>query len=87
MIILSNTPYVSERLEEEELWGLEVEFEPELIFRYEDEEFRLETIQDITSFVFGSLERERLTPKGPKLRWILDKLFPMPLVDYGLNYI
>ncbi|MCD6505215.1 GNAT family N-acetyltransferase [Candidatus Poribacteria bacterium] len=80
-------PYVSERLEEDELWGLEIEFEPDLIFRYEDEEFRLETIQDITAFVFGSLERERPTPKGPKLSRILDKLFPMPLVDYGLNFI
>ena len=80
-------PYVSERLDEDELWGLEIEFEPDLIFRYEDEEFRLETIQDITAFVFGSLEHERPTPKGPKLSRILDKLFPMPLVDYGLNYI
>ena len=84
---VSIEPYISERLTEEELWNLEVEFEPELTFRYRDEEFKLSSDQDVTAFIFGSIERERPTPQTPNLSKILGKLFPMPLVDYGLNYI
>jgi len=80
-------PYFSERLTEEELWNLEVDFEPELTFRYKGEEFKLSCIEDVTAFIFGSIERERPTPQTPNLSRTLSKLFPMPLVDYGLNFI
>lgn len=80
-------PYVSERLDDDEIWGLELDFEPELLFRYEDEEFKLSSPQEVTAFIFGSLEHKRPVPRTPNLSRILRKLFPMPLVDYGLNYI
>lgn len=67
---------------------------PELRFQYGGQRFRMSGIERITAFVFGSLEGEfrdmrpeEVKGSAPELGELLAALFPMPLVDYGLNYV
>lgn len=66
---------------------------PELRFRYRGQKFGVSGIDRITAFFFGSLEGqlrslpEEIKGSAPELGQLLAKAFPMPLVDYGLNYV
>jgi len=67
---------------------------PELKFGYRGQGLRLSGIERITAFVFGSLEGglegvkpDEMKGSAPELGELLATLFPMPLVDYGLNYV
>jgi predicted N-acetyltransferase YhbS len=79
--------FIHDRLEAEEKDKLSVGHDGGVLFRFEKESFRLSTGPDISAFLFGSVERKPLIPESPALNKILGKLFPLPLVDYGLNYI
>ncbi len=60
----------------------------ELSFTYMDQKFSIRGIDEITSFIFGSVEKQqKLKHANSKLEDMLNSIFPMPLVDYGLNYL
>lgn len=66
---------------------------PELKFEYKGQRFGVSGTERITAFIFGSLEGQlRMKPdkmmeSAPELGELLATVFPMPLVDYGLNYV
>lgn len=76
-----------ERLGAETDRALRISAGPTVRFRLEGEEFSLEKDEDVAALVFGS--REWKTPRVPKpaLRSALGRLFPLPLADYGLDYV
>jgi len=60
----------------------------ELSFTYMDQKFSIRGIDEITSFIFGSVEKQqKLKHANSELEDMLNSIFPMPLVDYGLNYV
>jgi len=60
----------------------------ELSFTYMDQKFSIRGIDEITSFIFGSVEKQqKLKHANSELEGMLNSIFPMPLVDYGLNYV
>lgn len=59
----------------------------DLSFECGEERFRINGIDKITAFILGSLEIERIQPEGLEPKNMLNTIFPIPLVDYGLNYV
>jgi hypothetical protein len=53
----------------------------------EGEEHRVTGFEDLTTLLFGSPERPAPLPAGGPIRDLLERILPVPLVDYGLNYI
>jgi GNAT superfamily N-acetyltransferase len=51
------------------------------------EEHRVEGLEDLTALLFASPERPAPLPARGPLRDLLARLLPIPLVDYGLNYV
>jgi len=89
-------PYITEILGTERRGDLTITYRPnppELRFKYREQRFGVNGTERITAFVFGSLEGQmRVVPEemkesAPELGELLAKAFPMPLVDYGLNYV
>ncbi len=58
-----------------------------LVFRFGTESFAVRGLEEVTAFLFGSIERQAARPDPGSLRSALDAVFPIPLPDYGLNYI
>jgi hypothetical protein len=82
--------YIAEAIGMERRKGLVISFDPdkpELSFEYSGGRFGISGIDRITAFIFGSVEmRQQAQPESPDLKGLLGAIFPMPLVDYGLNY-
>ncbi|MHC4592445.1 MAG: hypothetical protein ACYS8L_07100, partial [Planctomycetota bacterium] len=84
-------PLFAERLGAKRAAGLDLEAGEPLRITYENEEVVVGSMSDMTNLVF--LPPHRRHELGPglhgesKLGGILRELFPLPLVDYGLNYI
>jgi predicted N-acetyltransferase YhbS len=57
------------------------------VFRLGTESFAVHGLAEVTAFLFGSIERQAAKPAPGSLRSTLDAAFPIPLPDYGLNYI
>jgi hypothetical protein len=57
------------------------------VFRLGVESFAVRGLEEVTSFLFGSLERQAVQPAAGALRSRLATALPIPLPDYGLNYI
>jgi len=57
------------------------------VFRLGCESFTVRGLEEVTAFLFGSIERRALWPEAGPLRSRLEAVFPIPLPDYGLNYI
>ena len=51
------------------------------------EAHRVEGFEDLTALLFGSPERTAPLPASGPIRELLAGILPVPLVDYGLNYI
>ncbi len=51
------------------------------------ESFDVRGLDEMTAFLFGSIERQPVLPVPGPLRAALESGFPIPLPDYGLNYI
>jgi GNAT superfamily N-acetyltransferase len=51
------------------------------------ESFDVRGLDEVTAFLFGSVERQPLMPGPGPLRAALESGFPIPLPDYGLTYI
>ena len=66
---------------------------PELTFEYAKERLKISGFDRITAFVFGTIEEplqvetDEVKATVPELGKLLTTIFPMPLVDYGLNYV
>jgi predicted N-acetyltransferase YhbS len=56
-------------------------------FRLGTESFAVRGLAEVTAFMFDSIERLAARPGPGSLRSALDAVFPIPLPDYGLNYI
>jgi GNAT superfamily N-acetyltransferase len=70
----------------EEYKKLTVKFEPSLSLRYDEETLDIPK-DDTPILIFGSVEKKIDIPeKLNKIKRIIDTIFPIPLVDYGLNY-
>ncbi|MCX7031052.1 MAG: GNAT family N-acetyltransferase, partial [Spirochaetes bacterium] len=57
------------------------------VFRLGTESFTVRGLDEVTAFMFGSIEKQAALPGPGPLRLALDTAFPIPLPDYGLNYI
>jgi GNAT superfamily N-acetyltransferase len=57
------------------------------VFRHGVEAFAVRGLEEVTAFLFGSIERRAVRPGPGPLRARLEAAFPIPLPDYGLNYI
>ncbi|MGQ9514885.1 MAG: GNAT family N-acetyltransferase [Thermoproteota archaeon] len=82
--------YITEVIGEEKRRELSIKYDSEkseLSFEYMKQRFDIRGIDQITTFVFGSVEKQRLRSNDSELIELLNMAFPMPLVDYGLNYI
>jgi hypothetical protein len=51
------------------------------------ESFEVRGLDEVTALLFGSIERQSVLPGSGPLREALESGFPIPLPDYGLNYI
>jgi hypothetical protein len=70
----------------EEYNNFSVEFNPPVTFRFKDERFFIKE-EDLPALIFGSIEKKIEVPEYlPMIKKIFQILFPIPLVDYGLNY-
>ena len=58
-----------------------------LVFRHGTESFAVRGLDEVTAFLFGSVERQPALPGHGPLRSALQAAFPIPLPDYGFNYI
>jgi GNAT superfamily N-acetyltransferase len=58
-----------------------------LAIRLAGKEHRVEGFEDLTTLLFGSSERPSPLPADGPVRDLLARILPIPLVDYGLNYI
>ena len=58
-----------------------------LAIRLAGEEHRVQGFEDLTALLFGSSERPAPPPVYGPIRDLLGKILPIPLVNYGLNYI
>jgi len=78
-------PYFRRMLGEEHT-NFSVEFNPPITFRFKDERFFIKE-EDLPALIFGSIEKKIEIPEYlPMIKKIFEMLFPIPLVDYGLNY-
>jgi len=57
------------------------------VFRLGSESFAVRGLEEVTAFLFGSIERQAAMPDPGPLRSRLEAAFPIPLPDYGLNYL
>jgi GNAT superfamily N-acetyltransferase len=57
------------------------------VFRLGTQSFAVRGLEEVTAFLFGSIERNAAQPGPGPLRARLEAAFPMQLPDYGLNYI
>jgi len=57
------------------------------VFRLGGESFAVRGLEEVTAFLFGSMERQAAFPGPGHLRSRLEAVFPIPLPDYGFNYI
>ncbi|MGB9681774.1 MAG: GNAT family N-acetyltransferase [bacterium] len=65
---------------------LTIKFEPSLSLTYDEETLDIPK-DDAPILIFGSVEKKIEIPeKLNKIKRIIDSIFPIPLVDYGLNY-
>lgn len=62
-----------------------IEFNPPVTIRFKDEKIQIEE-NDLPALIFGSIERKVEIPRESQLSRVLNTLFPIQLVDYGLNY-
>ncbi len=70
----------------EEYKDFTIEFNPPVTIRFKDENLYIEE-RDVPALIFGSIEKKIEVPEQlPRIKKVLDILFPIPLVDYGLNY-
>lgn len=76
-----------ERLGAETDGALRISAGPAVRFRLHGEEFSLRKDEDVAALVFGSREWKAPRIPDPGLRRTLGSLFPLPLVDYGLDYV
>lgn len=68
--------------------GVSVEAGPDgFVFRHGTGSFAVRGLDEVTAFLFGSIERVTKLPGPGPLRSALESAFPIPLPDYGLNYI
>jgi len=83
--------YMTEVIGKRRRKNLSIKYEgknSELSFTYMDQKFSIRGIDEITSFIFGSVEKQqKLKHANSELEDMLNSIFPMPLVDYGLNYV
>ncbi|NLW49420.1 MAG: GNAT family N-acetyltransferase [Candidatus Brocadiaceae bacterium] len=79
----------AERLGQERAGRLRLDTEGGLCVRYGAESLPLGGMTGLTELVFQARDRRADLPLAPEseLRGVLDELFPLPLVDYGLNFI
>jgi GNAT superfamily N-acetyltransferase len=64
-----------------------VEAGPPTVFRLAGEELRLSTDPELAALAFGSVECRAPKPAPGALQKALARLFPLPLMHYGLDYI
>ena len=57
------------------------------VFRLGAESFAVRGLEEVAAFLFGSTERQAAQPGPGALRSRLAAVLPVPLPDYGLNYI
>ncbi|MBC7321258.1 GNAT family N-acetyltransferase [bacterium] len=69
----------------EEYKDFAIEFNPPITIRFKDERIQIEE-NNLPALIFGSVEKKIEIPALRGLSRILSTLFPIPLVDYGLNY-
>lgn len=69
----------------EEYCDFGIEFNPPITIRFKNERFQIEE-NDLPALLFGSIERKIAIPTELQMNRVLNALFPIPLVDYGLNY-
>jgi len=82
-------PRFAERLGARRAGRLTLDVQDGMTIRYGEESLALEGMTALTGLVFQQPERreELALDAGSELRRVLEELFPLPLVDYGLNYI
>jgi len=84
-------PWRAERLGAEENAGLRIECRDAVTFTLGSGRLTLSPEGDLAALVFGSHERKPPHVEGAEgsggLQAVLDRLFPLPLPEYGLNYI
>jgi GNAT superfamily N-acetyltransferase len=81
-------PWRAERLAADENAGLRIECGDAVTFTLGSGRLTLSPEGDLAALVFGSCERKPPHPEGAEgLQAVLDRLFPLPLPEYGLNYI
>lgn len=58
-------------------------------FRLGDESYELESLSQLTALVFGGTTEEarNVPPPPPRIGRVLQRLFPLPLLWYGYNYV
>ncbi|MCX7796470.1 MAG: GNAT family N-acetyltransferase [bacterium] len=70
----------------EEYSDFVIEFNPPITIRFRDEKIQIDE-NDLPALIFGSIEKKIEIPEQlTQIKRVLDILFPIPLVDYGLNY-
>jgi hypothetical protein len=67
--------------------GLQVTAGPITVFRLAEEELSLSTDQELAALAFGSVECRAPEPPSGPLQKALARLFPLPLMHYGLDYV
>ena len=81
------TDYRRERLGPDKDGALKITAGPTVRFSLDGEELAIAKDEDLAAMVFGSREWKTSRIPTTALRRTLGRLFPLPLVDYGLNYI
>ena len=81
-------PWRAERLSAEENAELRIDCADAVKFILGSESLAVSPEGELAGLVFGSRERKPLeAANSGRLRGVLDRLFPLPLPEYGLNYI
>ncbi|MHC5034360.1 MAG: GNAT family N-acetyltransferase [Planctomycetota bacterium] len=87
----ASAPLFAERLGAKRAAGLDLDAGEPLRITYEDNEVVVGSMSDMTNLVFLPPHRRHELEVGldrsSELAGIIGELFPLPLVDYGLNYI
>jgi predicted N-acetyltransferase YhbS len=78
--------YIAERVTPAENRDLRIECGPTVTFSCGSERLAVTEDGDLAALVFGSIERTAPSAGG-RLGGILRRLFPIPLPEYGMNYI
>ena len=80
-------PWIEQRLTSEEARRFSIDTDHGVVFRLGGEKLAASSDAEVTARVFGSLTHAAADPGATALGRLLARLFPVPLVGYGLSYI